>query len=94
VSVHGEYSRSLEWMIDSLRSSQHPERGRWIEDLEAARVETNPDLSSAAHAGLAIARSIEAGLSQAEVATEATHGLRARCEHLLAHCQIVLGRSA
>jgi len=51
MSVHGEFSRTLEGVIDVLRSSHEPpEADAWRKALEEARLDTQPDLSSAARA--------------------------------------------
>ncbi len=99
MSVHGEYGRALESMIARVRISTHPDRERWLGALEAARVDRNPDLTTAATACRTLLHELAATLEHeadrppeaaALTAEEATWLLDAR-SHLLAHCRAVLG---
>ncbi|MBJ22832.1 MAG: hypothetical protein CL933_25760 [Deltaproteobacteria bacterium] len=86
MSVHGEYSRALETLIACVRTLDRPDRESRIEQLANARVDRNPDLSTAAR------NSLEALRDLAE--TEATPTRIAEAStHLLSHCRIILGTS-
>ncbi len=87
MSVHGEYCRALETMLDRLRSLSHPEVESWLERLEAARIGPHPDLSAAAGACLSVLKSIERDPN-----ARATEGLRDPHERLEAHCRAILGQ--
>jgi len=99
MSVHGEYGRALESLIARVRISTHPDRERWLDALEAARVGRNPDLSTAARAGRTLLREFAAGLerssedpsSGAAVPSAEAGWLLEACDHLRAHCRAVLG---
>ena len=99
MSVHGEYGRTLESLIARVRISTHPDRERWLGALEAARVDRNPDLSTAATACRTLLHEIAARLEQnpdhppdgAAITVEEAAWLLEACEHLLAHCRAVLG---
>ncbi len=86
MSVHAEYSRALETILDRLRSLPHPEVESWLEQFEAARVGAQPDLSAAARACLRVLKSIELDPN-----ARATEGLRDPHERLEAHCRAILG---
>ena len=73
-------------MLDRLRSLPHPEVESWLEELEAARVGGQPDLSAAARACLGVLKSIER-----DPDARVTEGLRAPYERLEAHCRAILG---
>lgn len=81
MSVHGEFSRSLEGVLEVLRSDAERYTGPWSARLEAARLDTQPDLSSAARAALSV---IEDMTSSPERLTSVT-------EHLAALCRVILG---
>jgi len=84
VSVHGEYSRALETLIACVRALDRPDRESWLERLTSARVERNPDLSTAARSSLEAVRSLaETDASSPRVA-DASANLRS-------HCQMILG---
>jgi hypothetical protein len=86
VSVHGEYSRSVEAMLDRIRALDHPVRDSWVAALESARVGSQPDLSAAALA----ARVVLASIAD-DPEARCVEGLidpRARLE---AHCRAILG---
>jgi len=101
MSVHGEYGRALEAMIARVRVSTHPHRERWLEALEAARPNRNPDLSTAASACRALLQEIAATLEHergpvsgpepAALTPEEAAWLLDAHHHLLAHCRAVLG---
>ena len=86
MSVHSEYARALETMLDRLRSLSHPEVESWLEALTAARVGARPDLSSAARECLRILESIAH-----DPKARAAEGLREPRERLEAHCRSILG---
>jgi hypothetical protein len=82
MSVHGEFSRTLEGVIDVLRSSHEPpEADAWRKALEEARLDTQPDLSSAARAALAIVDGLNAPPERVAILAE----------HLARHCRVILG---
>jgi hypothetical protein len=81
MSVHGEYSRALETLIACVRSLPDPES--WLEQLENARVDRNPDLSAAAR------KSLESLQRLAEI--EPPPRLAEASTHLLSHCRMILG---
>jgi len=84
MSVHGEFSRSLESVISCIRAVDRPERAGWLARLESARLARHPDLSSAARDALqAIALLEPAATDSARLAQERNH--------LAAHCRIILG---
>lgn len=101
MSVHGEYGRALESMIARVRVSTHPERERWLGALEAARLDRNSDLSTAATACRALLQEIAATLDRERDAhsgpdavpptSEEPTWLLDAYDHLLAHCHAVLG---
>jgi hypothetical protein len=86
VSVHGEYSRTLEALLALLRELNHPEAQAWARQLEAARVSAHPDLSSATRACLGVLTAI--GNDEGALALE---GLRNPRDRLEAHCRAILG---
>ena len=86
MSVHGEYSRALEALLDRIRSLDHPRSEAWREQLEAARLGAHPDLSTAARACLQTLASIDRDPIASHL-----EGLRDPWERLEAHCRIILG---
>ena len=93
LSVHGEYARSLEGLIDCLGALDLPDRGDWIARFEAGRVDRHPDLSTAARASRAALEALEAAHG-APTGTDAADWLPRIAEahaHLLAHVRIILG---
>ena len=86
MSVHGEYSRSVEAMLDRIRALDHPGRDSWIADLEAARMGSQPDLSSAARA----ARVVLASIAN-DPEARCVEGLIDPRDRLDAHCRAILG---
>ncbi len=86
MSVHSEYSRAVEAMLDRLQALDHPKTETWIENLKAARVGSHPDLSSAARSALTVLMEIEADSTARSVA-----GLIELRERLHLHCQFILG---
>lgn len=86
MSVHSEYSRALEAMIDRLRSLSHPHAESWIAEFESARVASHPDLSAAARASLRVLASIQADPKARDV--EGLHDPESRLD---AHCRAILG---
>lgn len=84
MSVHGEFSRALESVIDALRSCSTPESNIWLDQLELSRLELQPDLSSAARAALA-------GVERMNSPPERIEALGA---HLASLCCVILGISA
>lgn len=86
MSIHSEYSRILEALIDRLRHFPYAPATDWTEELEAARVGVQHDLSAAARASLEVLRTIAAD----PVARE-TAGLAEPHDRLAEHCEVVLG---
>lgn len=86
MSVHGEYSRSLEALLDRLRAWSDPRAIGFCESLEAARVGAHPDLSAAARAGRAVALAI-----REDPDTAALEGLQDPIERFEAHLGAILG---
>ncbi len=85
MSVHGEFGRALESVIDVLRASPAtPEANAWRAALEGARLDAQPDLSSAARAALAIVDGMDG----------APERVAALAEHLARHCRVILGLPA
>jgi len=94
LSVHAEYGRALQVFTAHVRGLADPRARDWTRALEAARVDADRDLSSAARACLAALDSIERSWV-ADAASGAgppvASALRDAFEHLHAHCRIVLG---
>lgn len=88
MSVHAEYGRSLETLIDRMRGLAPAETEAWIHALEVARVSECADLSEAARRALEALASIEA-----EPRLRGAAGLEAPRESLKAHCRAILGES-
>ena len=86
MSVHGEYSRVLEAMLDRLRSLDHAESADWRQRLEDARISQQPDLSSAARVCL----DVLAAIGRDPVALR-TEGLFDPWDRLEDHCRVILG---
>jgi hypothetical protein len=84
MSVHGEYSRALETLIACVRALNRPDRDEWIERLERARVERNPDLTAASKLAIEMRGPLEDLTEGAPPAVDA-------CERLLSHCRLILG---
>ena len=84
MSVHGEFSRSLESGIACLRAVDRPERAEWLVGLENARLARHPDLSSAARDALQ-------AIAPLEPAARDSTRLKTERAHLAAHCRIILG---
>lgn len=89
MSIHSEYSRVLEALIDRLRSLPNATADAWSQQLRAARVGEQPDLSAAAKASLEVLRAMAAD----PVARE-TAGLVEPHDRLAAHCEVILGLQA
>lgn len=89
MSIHSEYSRVLETLIDRLRHHSHTAAADWRQELEAARVGAHPDLSAAARASL----DVLARIASDPVARE-TPGLADPHDRLAAHCEVILGLQA
>ena len=87
MSVHGEYGRALEGVIDAVGASRHPDAPAWRGGLEGARLAARPDLSDAARASLAILEAIAASADVPERLSD-------RAEHLDRHCRVILGLPA
>jgi hypothetical protein len=76
-----------------VRVLSRAERDAWLESLEAARVERNPDLTTAATVCQQSLESISEALSLGTPG-EGSGGaewLGETYEHLVAHCRAVLG---
>ena len=93
MSVHGEYSRALENLLARVRVLSRTERDSWLQALEAARIDRHPDLTSAAETCREILESIadSLALSAPQPDSADAEWLREAYEHLVAHCQAVLG---
>ena len=87
MSVHGEYGRTLEGVIDALRASHHPRVVEWRERLESARLSASSDLSSAARTALGALEAIAA-------AGDVPERVTLLAEHLDRHCRVILGLPA
>ena len=88
MSIHGEYLRVLEALIDRLRPMPEAQAQVWREELEGARLGGHPDLSHAATA------SLETLLRMAsDPLAQRTEGLVDPHDRLAAHCEIILGRT-
>ena len=86
MSVHGEYSRSVEALLDRIRALDHPRRDAWLGALESARVGSQPDLSSAARDARAVLASIAD-----DPEARSVEGLIDPRDRLEAHCRAILG---
>lgn len=84
MSVHGEYSRSLENLIAALQPLEDTQGRSWQKSLESARLDSQPDLSAAA-------RAAEQAAAAIAPSPPAPH-VEALRDHLLALCASVLGR--
>ena len=95
MSVHGEYSRTLEALLNSVRLIEDEQGTQWADALEEARVSRHSDLSAAATACLAVLETIEArrDLSSPSGIGPDMDPLRDPFQHLKAHCETVLGVS-
>lgn len=87
MSVHAEYGRALEALLERVRALSHPRAESWMREIEAARIGGHPDLSSAASAALRLASEIATDSAAGRV-----EGLVAPLAHLKAHCRAILGR--
>ena len=86
MSVHGEFSRALEALIDRLRGFDHSATMGWIALLEETRIGQQPDLSAAAHEAVRIL-----GLIRNHPDAKNVSGLVDPMSRLEAHCRAVLG---
>jgi len=96
VSVHGEYSRSLEALLSCLKRLETTAAKDWALGLTRARSSQNPDLSTAATACMRVLDTIDAERalsSEAEIGPD-SDALREPSAHLRAHCRAVLGSLA
>jgi len=84
LSVHSEYSRALESLIACVRALDRPDRESWLERLTNARVDHNPDLSTAARTCLEAVHD----LTETDVVSPRVADASA---NLRAHCQMILG---
>ncbi|MFO0688872.1 MAG: hypothetical protein U0900_09200 [Myxococcota bacterium] len=91
MSVHGEYARALDGLIEALAASTRPDRAGWIEALEAARATQTRDLSTAARAAGTILDRLEADLDGGAPKRADDPNVRDACHHLRAHCHAILG---
>jgi acyl-CoA synthetase (NDP forming) len=89
MSVHGEFSRTLERLIDCVGMLDGEESAAMRRTLEEARISVQPDLESAARAALSAVAALEAF----RVSTSAPESalLEEAQEHLQAHCGAILG---
>ena len=97
MSVHGEYNRSLEALLISVRRLRDETLGgEWADALEAARSGRHADLSTAATACLDALESMDAAseLSSPTGASSEVDSLREPYQHLMAHCRSILGVSS
>jgi len=96
MSVHGEYSRTLEAFLTSLRQIERAGKSEWIVALENARIAAHRDLSAAAQACLIALEAIDAERDLSSPSSGVgpeNDPLRAPFQHLKAHCEAVLGPS-
>lgn len=84
MSVHGEYARTLEILIDTVRQTDETFRETALQGLLEARIGANPDLTTAAKRGLTAA----AGLREIESKSTRTAEVRA---HFEGHCRAIIG---
>jgi hypothetical protein len=93
MSVHGEYSRALESLLSRVRELADPAAAEWIDALEGARVDRNPDLSTAATRCMDVLDALDAAWSvtRSTDCEEDAHYLRDPFDHLRAHCRSLLG---
>lgn len=84
MSVHGEFGRTLEQVIDALGATSHARGRDWRAALEAARLDRQPDLSSAARAALAVSEALADD-------AEAEPRIAQVADHLDRHCRVILG---
>ena len=86
MSVHGEFNRALERLIDCIGMLDGDEAAEIQKALEAARISAQPNLSSAAQAAQAVLEMLGKAHSvpDSEILSE-TRG------HLQAHCSAILG---
>ncbi len=84
MSVHGEFARALERVIDAFGSTTHARGADWLGRLEDARLDRQPDLSSAARAALDVSD---------EIATtpDTERRIADVVDHLDRHCRVILG---
>ena len=84
MSVHGEYARTLEILIDTVGQTEEGLREAALKSLLEARISANADLSSAAQRGL----DAISGLGEIESRSARTAEVRA---HFEGHCRAILG---
>ena len=87
MSVHGEFGRALEQVIHALGATTHARGEDWRARLEGARLDRQPDLSSAAREALAVSDEV-AGSPDAERRVVDV------ADHLDRHCRVILGLPA
>lgn len=86
MSVHGEYSRALETLIDHVRTLSHQDAVSWLQTLESARIDDQRDLSTAARTGLGLITRM-----QKDPVITQSKALREPIDHLEAHIRAILG---
>jgi len=93
MSVHGEYSRALESLLSRVRELTDPAAAEWVEALTSARVDRNPDLSTAAGRCMDVLDALDAavGVTRSTDCAGNAHYLRDPFDHLRAHCRSLLG---
>lgn len=89
MSVHGEFSRTLERLIDCVGMLDGGEPAAILETLKNARISAQPDLSSAARAALSAVAALEAFRRSTSAPESAL--LAEVQDHLQAHCGAILG---
>lgn len=89
MSVHGEFSRTLERLIDCVGMLDGEESAAIRKALEDARISAQPDLSSAARAALSAVAVLETFRRSTSAPESAL--LSELQGHLQAHCDAILG---
>jgi hypothetical protein len=93
MSVHGEYGRALETLISRMREVEGDSAPEWSTTLLDARIDRNPDLSTAASKCMVLLDQLDQSL-HVTVEHERTGNadyLRGPFDHLRAHCRSLLG---
>lgn len=97
MSVHGEYNRALDTVVERLRERSRRDADAWADRLAGTRCgpDAEADLSTAARTCLGLVEKLESDPALAGSSDDAVGSARWRAalEHLRAHCHVILGVS-
>jgi hypothetical protein len=102
MSVHGEYARALNSVLEGLSGWEDRAQAAWSQAFLEARVTEERDLSTAARTALSVLDRFEAALraptadARADgipdrMGLSASSPLRDACHRLRAHCHAIVG---